>query len=795
MSTASLTVRIAADINDFSKKLGEMTRGVDKAAKKIGDVGKNLTMGVTLPVGLAAVALSRMALENDRTAARMKGSFGEAADAMNERLERMLTLAPVAGTELQQMAIDVNNLGKGLGMAGPQAALLTENVLKMATDLSAKNGTEFVESLDAIKKGLEGSTKGLKGQGIILSDSMIKQEAYRQGLLKTDEELTPLGTALATYSLLVGKSSEYTGEAARQHATTAMKVAHARVAIGELADKVSNYLLPALGKLAEFGSAVVGALNEIPAWVTKTAFALVGLAAAIGPVLFVGAKLISLMFAIRAQMTLVSAAGGLAAFLGTSGMAVALATLAAIAVVIGGIYYVWQKMSKDAEKKSPFSTALDDMKKLLGGTAVGATSTSTTTTDAGEALQKRAERLHSAWQAAVDAGAPLVNLSSSVNGLLAQSLGLLAQHEDKWDSIATAAAKVARDAMLMANAITVAEAMSHGGIGSDGRRKGAGSAVEQASQAMMSDSAIALGNAGRAIADRNDLRMREAAMLLANTFDATREAAVDFAERLRDAGNRFSATLADFKQQWSRDGFGKAAKAGAQEGLGQALASLTPFALAMQAVNKVMEGFMPILDAVMQPLVEFGKILAIIAQPLMVPLFHALKNLGISAALVGGAMYMVAGGIAKAIGGLIQAIGSFIKKIPFLGGVGGGIEDFGKGISAFGQGALNTAADLDKARRDLQALKFGETAGAVDALGEAARRTTSAMLNVPAGFKVALAQFNATDVISGRTAKPKDSGSVVNIYLEGEKIATAVVGSLKARSQRQFGTTTRWAEV
>jgi hypothetical protein len=354
VAAASLVVRISADINDFAKNLNQMTRDVDRAAKRISDVGKAMTLGITLPVGLAAAALSKMALENDAVAARMRGSFGPAVDQVNGFLEKLGKVAPVAGTELQKMAVDINNVATGMGMAAPKAALLTESVLTMANDLSAKTGASMGEATEALTRGLEGSTKQLKSLGVVINETQVKQEAYRLGLMKIGQELTPLGTALATYSLLQKQSSQFTGVAASVHQTAARQFAMFTTAASELADRLSNLLLPALVTIARAGTALIDALQKIPDWVYGTAFAFAAFAAGIGPAITAVANITALLVKLREAFVLLTAAEMLAKIKGLFALLMdpkILVPMIALAGAVAGVMYLWDRFVKKVEEQ------------------------------------------------------------------------------------------------------------------------------------------------------------------------------------------------------------------------------------------------------------------------------------------------------------------------------------------------------------------------------------------------------------------------------------------------------------
>jgi hypothetical protein len=472
VAAASLVVRISADINDFAKNLNQMTRDVDRAAKRISDVGKAMTLGITLPVGLAAAALSKMALENDAVAARMRGSFGPAVDQVNGFLEKLGKVAPVAGTELQKMAVDINNVATGMGMAAPKAALLTESVLTMANDLSAKTGASMGEATEALTRGLEGSTKQLKSLGVVINETQVKQEAYRLGLMKIGQELTPLGTALATYSLLQKQSSQFTGAAASVHQTAARQFAMFTTAASELADRLSNLLLPALVTIARAGTALIDALQKIPDWVYGTAFAFAAFAAGIGPAIIAVANITALLVKLREAFVLLTAAEMLAKIKGLFALLMdpkILVPMIALAGAIAGVMYLWDRFVKKVEEQPKIAPPVD-VKALMGGGGPTATFGNEL-----QELQKQAAGVFKSFDLGVHFGDRMQGHLEALNALNAEAVKLYGQQADKMGEVAIAAREVMQRVQEIVALQNVSRAATPFATGPAARRRRSGS--------------------------------------------------------------------------------------------------------------------------------------------------------------------------------------------------------------------------------------------------------------------------------------------------------------------------------
>lgn len=176
----------------------------------------------------------------------------------------------------------------------------------------------------------------------------------------------------------------------------------------------------------------------------------------------------------------------------------------------------------------------------------------------------------------------------------------------------------------------------------------------------------------------------------------------------------------------------------------------------VEMVADTLEKLTPVISAVVR---VFGSLIMALSPvlealvPLLEGMFPIFKALAIAATylgqvfgIVGGAIAHIVGGIATVVGGAIAAIGKLIDRLPFVSG--DAIIDAGNNIKAFGKGLRDAGDDLfdmwdtmAEARRDIEEIDIGDP---LSELADAAREVTEELLNVPHGFKVALARFEAT---------------------------------------------------
>ena len=746
MSAASLVVRVSADINDFSTKLNKMTRDVDKAASKVAGVGKALTLGITLPVAAAAVALSKMAAENEDAGARLEHVFGRAADSIKGSIHEMMRSVPEAETELQQFAVSIDNALLGMEVAPQRAAAMSGAVLKLAGDLAAFNHESSISgATEALERGLEGKTKGLLQYGIAISEADIKQQAFKMGILTAGHELSQTGTALAAYNLIMERSARIQGEAARTAEQDGKQFAFLKRDLSELADNVSGLVLPAMSGLARTARDLVADLREVNPETVKMAFNLAAAAAVIGPLVYSVTKGAQAFIALKSAASLLTKGGGIVTFLAGIGTPAGQAVVAigALTVAVIGLWAAWSKFKGPSAKDlmSPLNSD-PQLEKLVAGFGAGGAggaggNTQFDPKDPAARLKDSADRVSSAFEDALKNGGSLVGVLARVNELHSEAARLISSQSDRFSKEADTGRDVAQQMQRIQDIIGVMNAgpdQARAMIAAIGNRPfnvglaGAASAVDAANsyRADLQTRAAASffgtpfdAHTEAVIKSRNmvssgadDLALREELLQLPDGFDAARQAAIELAEEQRSTAHE-----SELAYQKIRVGL---------EGFGLKLGNLST-------------GMQTVVVSLFNSAVQLG-------QGLVNHIASGGKN-----AQIGSALFGLAGGALTGakFGTAFGPVGSIVGGIA--GGLLGGLFDRHK-----------NAAD--------------ESADSLDRLARTTERVNEALSNLPQGFKIARDRFLATTPKEGGSGgspvnpgggTPIDSGSS-SIVIQGD---------------------------
>jgi len=224
--------------------------------------------------GLVAGAFSVAAItEFSRTAVQAASDLEEVHSKFNVVFSAQRTLAGGWAEELhdnylmstraaEEYLASMMDLLAPMGMASDRAAALSFELTKLGADLASFNNRDQVEVMENLRSALVGEYEAVRKYGIILSDTIVTNEAMRLGLAGTKDAVTAADKAQAAYNLMLKMSPNAIGDVERTMESYANTSKRLTGNIENLEAALGTRLIPTLGRLKAAFADVIGSLAK-----------------------------------------------------------------------------------------------------------------------------------------------------------------------------------------------------------------------------------------------------------------------------------------------------------------------------------------------------------------------------------------------------------------------------------------------------------------------------------------------------------------------------------------------------
>ena len=241
--------------------------------------GKAMTLGLTLPIVAGAAFAVKAAMEEQQQmevlANTLRENLPNATDetiaANEEWITSMQNATGVADGELRDAM-------RHLVLSGMDLETAQAN-LTIAMDIAAAKGLDLEAVTNAMAKANRGNVGALGRLGIATKDAE--------------------GNTLTFEQVMANAADTMGGAAAAAADTAAGRMAIMTARIADLTETIGMMLLPVVEKMVGWLSSATAMFQNLSPGMQKVIVILAGVAAAIGPVLFVGGKLILAFGAIK----------------------------------------------------------------------------------------------------------------------------------------------------------------------------------------------------------------------------------------------------------------------------------------------------------------------------------------------------------------------------------------------------------------------------------------------------------------------------------------------------------------
>ncbi len=259
--------KAAAGFSDVAKAAKSAESGATSGGIAWGKVAAGAALAGTVSLAAAykiskavvqvGADLIRTASDAEEMGAKFDTVFLDQGPRVRAELAEFGAEVGRSNFELQGFAAGLQDTFVPMGFARDKAADLSVQVVELATDLGSFNNLPTAGVIQNITSALVGETEPMRKYGVILNETLIKQEAFTLGLYSGVGAIDAQAKASAVLSLIMKSTSDAQGDAARTSESWANQmrrleaiVLDTKVALGSELLPVVTPLLHQIGDLA-----------------------------------------------------------------------------------------------------------------------------------------------------------------------------------------------------------------------------------------------------------------------------------------------------------------------------------------------------------------------------------------------------------------------------------------------------------------------------------------------------------------------------------------------------------------
>lgn len=347
MSSFDVIAMLKANVSDFKSGMKEAEGTLTNFKKMAGSTFENiggamsgfgtaLTVGVTAPLVVAGTQAFMLAADMEDAMGATDQIFGSASKEVKSWANDLESYYGIAESQALEYGNTMGSMLKNIGgLSEKEAAKTTGTLIELAGDLTAMYGGTTESAVQALTGALKGNNSMLDNYGMGVNEAVIKAKALEMGLSDGTGELTLQAKQAATLALIMEQTADAQGQAAREAEGASGSMRALMTEIKNLATELGSVLLPIITPFIQKIKDMVARFREMTPEQQQNIVKWAGIAAAIGPVLVVVGKIIGFLPTLITGFKIL---GGVFALL-TSPIGL---VVAALALVVGGLVYLWK---------------------------------------------------------------------------------------------------------------------------------------------------------------------------------------------------------------------------------------------------------------------------------------------------------------------------------------------------------------------------------------------------------------------------------------------------------------------
>jgi hypothetical protein len=311
MADQNLKINITGDSSKLSNALSSASSKLSAFGSKMQGVGKSLTTRLTLPLAIAGGAAIKFASDFQESMNKVDVAFGKSKKEVKDFAETTLKQFGIAEGSALDMAALFGDMATSMGLNQSAASDMSTSLVGLAGDLASFKNIGIDQATTALAGVFTGETESLKRLGIVMTEANLKSFAMEKGMNSNIKTMTQAQKVALRYKFIMESTSNAQGDFGRTSGGAANQMRIFQESMKELSAKFGQEILPVFTKLVTFANGLLQKFSELSPATKKIIVIFAGVAAALGPVIYILGTLLTMAPAIGAAFTLMMGPVGL----------------------------------------------------------------------------------------------------------------------------------------------------------------------------------------------------------------------------------------------------------------------------------------------------------------------------------------------------------------------------------------------------------------------------------------------------------------------------------------------------
>ena len=311
MSDQTLRVKIVGDAKKLVDAFSEVERKASVFGKAMKSTGKKLSLSLTLPLAVAGGAAVKFASDFQESMNKVDVAFGKSKKEVKDFAKTTLKQFGIAEGSALDMAALFGDMATSMGLNQSAASDMSTSLVGLAGDLASFKNIGIDQATTALAGVFTGETESLKRLGIVMTEANLKSFAMERGMNANIKTMTQAQKVALRYKFIMESTSNAQGDFGRTSGGAANQMRIFQESLKELSAKFGQVILPVFTKLVSFANGLLQKFAELSPTTKKLIVIFAGIAAALGPVLYILGTLVTLAPAIGTALTVMMGPIGL----------------------------------------------------------------------------------------------------------------------------------------------------------------------------------------------------------------------------------------------------------------------------------------------------------------------------------------------------------------------------------------------------------------------------------------------------------------------------------------------------